>query len=532
MTVMWLVRLRTRYPRPWARGRKRLSVGPSSTQARRTHSMPRSARPPLAPALAIALASTLPTGSLADCGAKASTACAWSAGNPRIRSTTRRAFRGVTRTYRAFARASIIVVLLSATAPVVLDVTAESPRGRELAKLVAHHRLGDEHRDVLATVVDGDRVPEHGRDDHRTPGPRPDDRFGSPVVLHVHLLHQVVVHEGALLKATRHRVLLLPLVPAAATADQPVTRLVRPAGPALRLAPRADRVTSARALALAAAKRVVDRVHGHTADGRALALPPVPAGLAQLDVALLGVAHRADGGPAGRVDPPDLTGRHPQLGEAALLGEQLHPGTRGPGDLGAAARTQLDGVHHRAGRDEAQRQRVTGLDVRPGTALHPVALGQAGRADDVALLAVRVVQQGDPRGAVRVVLDVRDLGRHAVLVRPPEVDQPVGPLVAAALMPGGDAAVHVPAALRVQRAHQRLLRLTPGDLGEVRAARAAPARRGRLVLTDSHVWSSPLGAENVDPVALGEGDDRALGVRPLAPAVPGATPLARPVHGV
>ena len=43
---------------------KRFSVGPSSTQARRTQSMPRS-RPPPWSALAIALASTLPTGSLA-----------------------------------------------------------------------------------------------------------------------------------------------------------------------------------------------------------------------------------------------------------------------------------------------------------------------------------------------------------------------------------------------------------------------------------------------------------------------------------
>src|SRR6202007_2097141 len=116
--------------------------------------------------------------------------------------------------------------------------------------------------------------------------------------------------------------------------------------------------------------------------------------------------------------------------------------------------------------------------------------------------------------------------------RPPEVDQPVSALVPAALVPGRDAAVHVPAALAVQRAHQRLLRFGPGDLGEVRAARATPARGGRLVLTDSHVWSFSLGAEDVDPVALGEGDDRALGVWPLTPAIPGATPLARTVHGV
>src|SRR5271163_5084211 len=95
-------------------------------------------------------------------------------------------------------------------------------------------------------------------------------------------------------------------------------------GPALRLAPGADRVASAGALALTTAQRVVDRVHGHTADAGPLALPPVPAGLAQLDVALLGVAYLADRGPAGCVHPPDLAGRHPQLGVAALLGQQLH----------------------------------------------------------------------------------------------------------------------------------------------------------------------------------------------------------------
>src|SRR5208337_4842447 len=264
-------------------------------------------------------------------------------------------------------------VRLATAAPVVLDVRSESARRRELAELVAHHRLGDEHRDVLPAVMHGDRVPQHGRDDHGTPGPGPNDGLRPLLVLHVHLLHQVVVHEGTLLKATRHRVLLLPLVPAAATADQPVTRLVRPPGPALGLAPRADRMASAGTLALAAAERMVDGVHGHAAHRGTTALPPVAAGLAELDVALLGVAHLAHRGPAGRVDPPDLAGRHPQLGVAALVG-----------------------VHHGAGRDAAQRQRVARLDVGPGAALHPVAHRQALRADDVALLAVRVVQQGDP----------------------------------------------------------------------------------------------------------------------------------------
>src|SRR6185437_3341840 len=194
---MWLVRLLIRDPRPCARGRKRFSVGPSSTHARRTQSMPRS-RPAMWSALAIALASTLPTVSLAACGANCNTACAWSAGSPRIRSTTRRAFIGVTRTYRALALASIGVSLfsgLSPAAPVILDVTTEGPRGRELAELVADHRLGDEHRDVLAAVVHRDGVAEHRRDDHRTARPGLDHVLGALFVLAVHLLDQVVVDE-------------------------------------------------------------------------------------------------------------------------------------------------------------------------------------------------------------------------------------------------------------------------------------------------------------------------------------------------
>src|ERR1700753_1626124 len=140
---MWLVRLLIRYPRPCARGRNRLSVGPSSTYALETQSMPLS-RPAMWSALAMALARTLPTVSLAACGANCSTACAWSAGSPRIRSTTRRAFIGVTRTDRALALASIGVFPssgLSPAAPVFLDVAAEGPRGSELSELVPHHRL-------------------------------------------------------------------------------------------------------------------------------------------------------------------------------------------------------------------------------------------------------------------------------------------------------------------------------------------------------------------------------------------------------
>src|SRR5690606_21418639 len=194
-------------------------------------------------------------------------------------------------------------------------------------------------------------------------------------------------------------------------------------------------------------------------------------------VALLGVADLADGRPAPGVHVADLTGRHPQLGVRAVLGDELHAGAGRAGDLGPATGLELDGVDDRAGRDVAQRQVVARLDVGRRTLLHGVALAQPVRRDDVALLAVGVVQQRDPGGAVRVVLDVGDLGRHAVLVGAAEVDDAVGALVTATYVPGGDAAGRVPATGLRQRADQRLLRRGAGHLDEVGDAGAAAARR-------------------------------------------------------
>src|SRR5205823_3506597 len=194
------------------------------------------------------------------------------------------------------------------------------------------------------------------------------------------------------------------------------------AGAPFGLTPRTHRVTAAGGLALTAAVRVVDRVHGNAAHGRSLALPAQPARLAPCDVGLLGVADLPDGRPAAGVDVADLARRHAQLRERAVLGDELHAGAGRPGDLGAAAWAQLDRVHDRADGDVAQRQVVAGLDVRAGAVLDAVAAGEPVGREDVPLLAVRVVQQRDARRAVRVVLDVRHCRGDAVLVVAPEVD--------------------------------------------------------------------------------------------------------------
>src|SRR5207247_11026866 len=138
-------------------------------------------------------------------------------------------------------------------------------------------------------------------------------------------------------------------------------------------------------------------------------------------------------------------------------------------------------------------QRVPRPDVRAGPGHETVAHGEALRGQDVALLAVRVVQQRDPRGAVGVVLDVRDLRRHAVRVAA-EVDHPVLPLVAAALVACGDPAVGVSPGPLSHRAGQRLLRLVAGDLLEVADTGPAAARCRRLVFPHGHGYG-PLASK-------------------------------------
>src|SRR6266545_3442431 len=279
-----------------------------------------------------------------------------------------------------------------------------------------------------------------------------------------------------------------PLPPpplAAAAQDHLVGGLVAAAGATLRLAPRAHRVAATGALALATAERVIDRVHGDAARLRAPALVAAAPGLAPGDQVVPGIADLADRGPAGHLDLADLTRGHPQGGAAALLGQQLDGDSGRTAHLGAAARAQLHGVHQGSDRDAAQRQGVARLDVRALAGLHHVAHTQAVGRQDVALLAVEVVEQRDAGGPVRVVLDRRHLGRHSVLVAA-EVDDAVALLVATAAVPRGDAAVHVaPAGLR-GGPQQRLLRRRLRHLDEVGAGGAAPPWRGWLVIADTH----------------------------------------------
>src|SRR4051812_40611007 len=177
---------------------------------------------------------------------------------------------------------------------------------------------------------------------------------------------------------------------------------------ALRVAPRAEEVLAS-ATGLGAAftttVRVVDGVHAHAADGGADAEPAGAPGLAADDVHVFDVADLSDSGVARGKDLADLTGG--ELHQGVVAFHVGHDGSLagGAGDLATLVRRELDVVNLRAERDLVQRQRVADLGLRFLTGHHLGADGEIGGREDVALLAVPVLDERNARGAVRIVLD-------------------------------------------------------------------------------------------------------------------------------
>src|SRR5262245_57754316 len=277
----------------------------------------------------------------------------------------------------------------------------------------------------------------------------------------------------------------------AAAHDELVGLLVLRACAALDLAPGRHRVASTGGLALATTEGVVDRVHGHAAGLRAHALPAVAARLAHLDQLVLGVAHLADRGAAVDRHPAHLGRRQAQGGVRALLGQQYDRRPGRTGHLAPGAGPELDVVHRGAHGDVAQRQGVAGTDLGALSRLQHVADADVAGRQDVALVAVEVVQQCDAARPVGVVLDGGHLGGDAVLVAA-EVDHPVPLLVAATAVARRLAAVDVAPAGGGLLVDQRPLGAVAGQLGEVRDRLEPAAGAGGLALAECHRGASPL----------------------------------------
>src|SRR2546425_286205 len=336
---------------------------------------------------------------------------------PRIGSSPSRVFRADTRTKRARASVRTALRLPRGRGRGLLSraVRLERAGHRELTQPVTDHVLRDVDRDELLAVVDGERVADELRRDRRAARPRLQHLLLPAPVQLLHPREQRLVDVRPLLERTPHRRLLFlsSRHDVAVRGPRPATGLVALGG----LAPRGHRVI-ALALALAAAHRVVDGVHHRAAHRRAEAEPAHPTRLPDRYVLVVEVAHLPDRRHAVDRHHPHLARRQLERRPLALLRQELRLRAGAPAHLRAAARLELHVVNERADRDIAERQRVARQDVGLRSRHDGVAHFEAERRDDVALLAVTVVEQCEPCGAIGIILDPRHARRDAELLTP------------------------------------------------------------------------------------------------------------------
>src|SRR5262249_50753840 len=154
------------------------------------------------------------------------------------------------------------------------------------------------------------------------------------------------------------------------------------------------------------------------------------------DVDVVRVGNRANSGHADFRNHPDFAGRQFHLGVTIAASDELGVGASGADHLATLKRLHLDIVDDRADRDVLHRQGVARLDVDIFASDYNVAHINTLRSDDVDLLAIFILQQGDEGGAVGIVFQALDGCGHIPLAAL-EVDDAVALLHAAAAPAGG-----------------------------------------------------------------------------------------------
>src|SRR5690606_2900550 len=186
------------------------------------------------------------------------------------------------------------------------------------------------------------------------------------------------------------------------------------------------------------------------------------------------VGYFTQGGTALAQDLAHVAGTQANSYVGTFTANQLHGGAGAASNLSTLAGLQFDRVNGATHRNIAQRQTVTCLDRRFSTRYQLIASSHALRRDDVATLAIGILQQSNMSGTVRIVFDTLNDGRNAILVAT-KVDQTVVLLMTAPTMTRGDATIVVTSTglallLEQGRIRSTLVQVRANDLYDEAAA--------------------------------------------------------------
>ena len=83
-------------------------------------------------------------------------------------------------------------------------MTLVGARRRELTQLVSYHVVTDQNRNVLATVMNGKRQPNHFREDHGTARPSFNWTLVAAVIALENLVQEMMINERSFFDRTWH----------------------------------------------------------------------------------------------------------------------------------------------------------------------------------------------------------------------------------------------------------------------------------------------------------------------------------------
>src|SRR6266516_5785413 len=261
-----------------------------------------------------------------------------------------------------------------------------------------------------------------------------------------------------------------------------VTRLVTKRG----LAPGRLRLASDWRSSLTTTMRMVARVHHRSTNGRATTHVTRTPGLTDALILMVNIAYLPDGRHAEDVHVTLLTRRQTQQRVVPFFRHQLRADACAAHNLTAATTLQLYVVNGCAGRYVFQWQGITWLDVCFRSGHHLISDLQAHRCQNVTLLAIQVMQEGDARRTVRIIFDRRHPGWNAQLVAL-EIDQAISTLGTTTTRARCDLSRIVAPGMLFQPNGQRFLWPCFGNLLECRNRHAATPSIRWSILSNWHL---------------------------------------------
>ena len=211
------------------------------------------------------------------------------------------------------------------------------------------------------------------------------------------------------------------------------------------------------------AHRVVNGVHDNAAVARTATKVTATAGLTTNLEVMLRVADDTDSGTASLEDHTHLTAGHFNDSILVVARHELGISTGGTHHLGTLTRTKLNVVNECTERYLGEQQSVANLRSHTGARHDSLTNLQALGAEDIALLAISIADEGDTRAAVGVILDCLHNCGNTVFVAF-EVNKTVEFLMTTTDITHGHLTLVVAAAAFADTIDKALLRSCCGDI--------------------------------------------------------------------